>query len=147
MQLTLLKSALAPDPRADKGVHHFTYSLFYWTGSFYSSRIIQEAYELNCPVLIIPGSAGEASIFQVDPHNIILETVKLAEDNSGDIILRLYESKRNFTNCIVSTPLSVKTVYHTDLLERNQVELPVQNGKILFDFHPFEIKTLRLVLA
>jgi alpha-mannosidase len=146
MQLTLLKSALAPAPRADKGVHNFTYSLYYWNGSFYSNRLVQEAYELNCPVLIIPGSAGDASIFQIDADNIILETVKLAEDNSGDIIVRLYESKRNLTNCVLSTSLPVKNVYHTDLLERNQAELPIQKGKIRLDFHPFEIKTLRLMM-
>lgn len=143
INLTLLKSSLAPDPTADKGIQTFTYAVYYWTGSFGDCDVVREAYELNCPVMIRPGAAGEASIFNLDAPNIILETIKPAEDGSKDIILRLYESKRTLTHCILSTSLSVNKVYQTDMLERLQSELSVKKGKIALDFRPFEIKTLR----
>jgi alpha-mannosidase len=144
MNLTLLKSSLAPDPMADKGIHNFTYSIFFWNGSFGECDIVHEAYELNCPVMIRPGASGEASIFRIDSPNIILETVKPAEDGTRDIILRLYESKRSLTNCILSTILPVINVSQTDMLERFLNDLPIIKGKIPLEFRPFEVKTIRL---
>jgi alpha-mannosidase len=146
MKLTLLKSALAPDPTADRGIHKFTYSLYYWIGSFMDCRIVQEGYELNSPVIIRPGIAGERSVFQVDSSNIIIETVKPAEDGSPDIIVRLYESKRARTHCLFTTSLSVRKISQTDMLERFQNEVELNKGTIQLDFRPFEIKTLRLNL-
>lgn len=146
MNLTLLKSALAPDPVADRSIQHFTYALFYWIGSFAESDLIRESYELNYPLTTLPGSADEASLFRLDVKNIILETVKLAEDGSGDMILRLYEAVRNLTHCILSTGLPVVKVSQTDMLERFQSELSINQGKIELDFRSFEIKTLRLSL-
>jgi alpha-mannosidase len=144
MNLTLLKSSLAPDPKADKGTHTFTYSIYFWTGSFGECDVVHEAYELNCPVMIQPGAAGETSIFNLDAPNIILETVKPVEDGTKDIILRLYESKRSLTHCTLSTVLPVIKVSQTDMLERYQNELSIINGKIYLEFRPFEVKTIRL---
>jgi alpha-mannosidase len=145
MNLTLLKSALAPDPVADKGIQTFTYSIFYWIGSFSDSAVVREGYELNYPILVQPGDAGEASIFNLDAANIIIETLKMAEDGSEDIIVRLYEAKRNSTHCTLSTMLPVIKATQTDMLEKNVNDLTVSNGKIELDFRPFEIKTVRLI--
>jgi alpha-mannosidase len=145
MNLTLLKSALAPDPVADKGIQTFTYSLYYWNGSFSASDVVREGYELNYPVLVHPGKGGEASIFNIDAANIILETVKMAEDGSEDIIVRLYEAKRNSTQCTFSTSLPINKATQTDMLEKNLNELTVSNGKIKLEFRPFEVKTIRLI--
>jgi alpha-mannosidase len=147
MNLTLLKSSLAPDPLADRGIQTFTYALYYWTGSFGESGVVREGYEMNCPLTLLSGAAGEASIFSLDAENIILETVKLAEDGSSDIIVRLYESKRNLTQCKFSTSLSVIKASQTDMLEQFKHELQVNKGKIELEFHPFEIKTIRLVVG
>jgi alpha-mannosidase len=144
MNLTLLKSALAPDPVADKGLQTFTYAIYYWNGSFSECDVVQKSYEMNSPVLVLPGATGEASIFKIDAKNIILETVKLAEDGSDDIIVRLYEAKRNLTHCTLCTILPVTKAAQTDMLEKFQVELSISNGKIELDFRPFEVKTLRL---
>jgi alpha-mannosidase len=144
LNLTLLKSPLAPDPVADKGLQTFTYAFYYWNGSFGDCDVIREAYELNVPLTVLPGKAGEASLLTISAPNIILETVKLAEDGSNDLILRLYEAKRTRTHCSLSTVLPVSKVFQSDLLERAQAEIPVENGKIGLDFRPFEIKTLRL---
>jgi len=144
MKLTLLKSALAPDPVADRGIQTFTYAIYYWIGSFSDCNIVHEGYEMNSPVRVEPGAAGKASIFEIDAANIILETVKLAEDGSNDIIVRLYEAKRNLTHCALSTVLPVIKASQTDMLERSQSELLVSKGKIELDFRPFEVKTLRL---
>lgn len=144
MSLTLLKSALAPDPVADKGMQSFTYALYTWNGSFGECGVVQEAYELNCPLTVVSGEAGKSSIFSLTSTNIILETVKRAEDGSEDIILRLYESKRSHTHCRLKTILPVVKATQTDMLERYQQDLKINHGEIILDFRPFEVKTVRL---
>ena len=42
-------------------------------------------------------------LFSVDQRDIIIETVKLAEDRSEDIILRLYQSTGATTVCNLNT--------------------------------------------
>jgi alpha-mannosidase len=144
INLTLLKSATAPDMTADKGTQTFTYALYAWNGSLAESNVVREAYELNIPVRVVPGAAGEMSLFGLDAANVIIEAVKPAEDGSKDIILRLYEAKRMATRCTLNTALSVKAASQTNMLEEKQANLSLQNGKIALDFRPFEIKTIRL---
>lgn len=144
INLTLLKAALAPDMNADRGIQEFTYSFCFWNGSFADSRVIRDSYELNCPVAAVKGNGGEKSLFGVDAENIIIETVKPAEDRTGDIIVRMYEAKRMHRKCNLTTWLPWIQAYGTDMLEQIECELPVRDGKVELEFRPFEIKTVRL---
>jgi len=144
INLTLLKSALAPDMTADKGLQEFTYAFICWNGAFKDSGVVQEGYDLNVPPTAVPGRAETTSLFRVSARNVILETVKPAEDGSGDIIVRLYESIRSTTRCRLSIALPVKKAHITDMLEKIQADLPLTGGDVELDFGPFEIKTLRL---
>jgi alpha-mannosidase len=144
INLTLLKSALAPDMSADQGRQEFTYAFYAWNGSFAESPVVRAGYELNCPVMTATGAAGEGSLFSVDAPNVIVETVKPAEDGSDDIIVRLYEAKRMATRCTLSTALPVLGAAQTDMLENVQEALPCEGGKVALEFHAFEVKTVRL---
>jgi alpha-mannosidase len=97
----------------------------------------------TCP----PGAAGQRSIFSVDAPNVILETVKAAEDGSGDVILRLYEAKRMATRCKLSGALKAARVVATNMLEQGGDPIPVAGCRVELEFRPFEIKTLRVTLA
>lgn len=147
IHLTLLKSAMAPDMRADLGRQQFAYAACAWNGSLMTSPVVREAYEFNAPLSIIAGDGGERSLFDVDAPNIILETVKPAEDGSADIILRLYESKRTATRCALWTSLPVQRVLQTNMLEETENEIRFSGDKIHLDFRPFEIKTIRLKMG
>ena len=146
INLTLLKSALAPDMTADKGTQTFTYSFYAWNGPFAQSDVVREAYELNVPVLTAAGTAGECSLLCPDAANVIIEAVKAADDGSGDVIVRLYEAKRTATRCTLTTALPVQRAAETDMLEGNPRALACSGGSMALDFRPFEIKTLRLAL-
>jgi len=147
IRLTLLKSALAPDMTADLGKQVFTYAFYAWEGPLTESALQREAYELNAPVTAIAGDAGSRSLFQIDHPGIIIDTVKPAEDASGDLILRLYEWRRTATRCRLSSALTLAQAYRTNMLEENASPLEVADGKIALDLRPFEVLTLRLVLA
>ena len=146
INLTLLKAPLVPDMYADRGLQEFTYSFYVWNGSFADSRVAHEAYELNSPVFVRQGGVErqEGSFFRVDSDGIILDTVKLAEDQSGDIILRLYESVKTTTTCQLSTTLPIVEAVETNMLEETKNKLALHNGSIQLVFRPFEIKTVRL---
>lgn len=144
INLTLLKSALAPDMYADKGMQDFTYSIYIWEGSFSKSNIVREGYELNTNPPVIRGEAMEESIFTVDSENIIIDTVKFAEDGSGDIILRLYESMHMTAKCNLTSSLPFKRCSQTNMMEKHQKDLDFNRKTIELNFRPFEIKTVRL---
>lgn len=144
INLTLLRAPLAPDMHADKRLHEFTYSFYYWNGSFADSNVVREAYELNIPVITAFGNGGINSLFSVDAPNIIIETIKPAEDRSGDVIVRLYESMRTTTRCTLETTLPVVEAFETDMIENTISEITCKNRQIKFNFRPFEIKTIRL---
>ena len=147
IKLTLLKSAIAPDPHADRGRQSFTYAIYPWVGALAQSRVVQEAYELNIPPLILNGTAKEGSIFQISASNIILDTMKPAEDRSPDLILRLYESVHAATHCILTTSFPVQSATQTNMLEEDIKPLHIHQNKVELTFRPFEIKTIRLKLV
>ena len=147
INLTLLKSAMAPDMHADLGTQEFTYAFYAWTGSFADSDLIRESYELNCPVMLSPGDAGSRTLFSVDTANVVIETIKPAEDGSGDVVLRLYESKQMATNTVVSTSLPFTKAVLTNMLEDPLADpVTLIEGEICLSFSPFEVKTLRFKL-
>jgi alpha-mannosidase len=147
INLTLLKSALAPDMTADKGQQQFSYAFYAWNGSLDQSGLEQAAYELNCPVTVATGAAGERSLFQVSAPNVLIETVKPAEDGSDDVVVRLYESQRMATRCVLATSLLIGRAAETNMLEQELRPLAIEGGRMALDLRPFEIKTLRLTPA
>jgi alpha-mannosidase len=148
IQLTLLRSPKAPDMTADLGLQEFTYAFYAWNGSFFGSDVVREAYDLNIPPTVQAGVAKQdVSLFGVDTPNVIIETVKPAEDGSGDCIVRLYECKHAATSCRFTTALPVAKAVRANMLEEPQQVLKIEKGGIKLAFKPFEIITLRLSKA
>lgn len=144
ISLTLLKAPLAPDMTADLGLQRFKYGVYFWYGSLAESQLVQKGYEMNVPAQVVPGSAGSRSLFSVEPGNIILETIKPPEDHqAGAVVVRLYESLGTHTQGLLATSLPFAAVDQTDMLEQSSTSLVLDEGKVLLNFRPFEIKTLR----
>jgi alpha-mannosidase len=150
LDLNLLRSPKSPDPQADMGEHEFTYALFPHPGGYREGGVIQEGYALNVPLLAFPTTAHDGPLaptfsrFTVNVPNVIVEVVKLAEDND-DLILRLYEAYGQPTRAALRGFPAPVRAYRTDLLERNEEELAVVNGTLDLTFGPFEILTVRWV--
>jgi alpha-mannosidase len=153
IRLTLLRSPTKPDPMADFGEHEFKYSLYPHMGAW-NEETQREAYLLNDPILVYKSkveskaSAGSVSSLQSlissSSPNVIIETVKRAEDGDG-IIVRLYESQRKRGPVQLRVGFAVEAAWETNLLEENETELSVENDSILLDVRPFQIMTIRLV--
>lgn len=149
MELTLLRAATVPERYTDRGEHTFVYAFTAWEGPFYDSDVVKQGYELNTAVSVRKRGCTGFSAFRVEKENVILETVKPAEDGSGDLILRLYESKKARTDTAVSMDLERlgRSVYGASLcnmLEQEREVLTIQNRTLQLSFEPFEILTVRL---
>ena len=144
MSLTLLKASAYPELNADKGTQVFTYSVMPFAESFCDSGVVEQAYELNVPVAVRPSMGVEKTYLEVSEPNVILDTVKSAEDGSDDVILRLYECQNSYTNCTLKLGFDVKSAARTDMLENHQQDLEIRNGAIEFPIKGFEVVTLRL---
>jgi len=143
--LSLLRAPLAPDMHADRGRQEFTYAVMVWDGcSLADSGVVREGYDLNVPPTVAEGAGGAGSLFAVDADNVIIDTVKPAEDGSGDVVVRLYEAMRTATRCTLRTALPAKNAVETDMLENPAGPLDLADGRLNLDLRPFEIKTVRL---
>jgi alpha-mannosidase len=152
MRITLLRSPTMPDPTADFGEHQFKYSLYPHAGSW-NEATQREAYLLNDPVVVykpkVKSKQSEKpisnlhSLLSVSEPNVIIETIKRAEDGNG-IIVRLYESQRKRGPVPLQAEFAVGAAWETNLLEENQTALGVENNSIRLDLKPYQIMTLRL---
>lgn len=144
IRLTLLKGGTHPDARGDKGIHRFTYSLLVHNSCFSTESVIRPAYELNYPVKTFDGTENFKfnNLFEIDSENVIIETVKNAEDNDG-IIIRLYETEGSHAICNLSSKFENYRVFETDMLENKISEISDNGSKIHLTFKPFEIKTVK----
>ena len=77
----------------------------------------------------------------VDARNVVLETVKLAED-SQDIVLRMYECLGASCTARLRTGFEAESASVCDLLERVTAPLTIDGEAIELEFAPFEIKTV-----
>ena len=149
LELTLLRGATAPDRHADQGEHHFIYAITAWEGSFFDSDVVKQGYELNVKPMAVASGVKGFSAFSVDAANVILESVKAAEDGSGDLILRLYESKKADTMAEVQFGLdalgcAVRKVSRCNMMEEPEEVLSTDGRSVSVHFRPFEIMTLRV---
>ena len=146
IRLTLLRAEASPEMRGDNGVQRFAYAFTAWDGTFMDSLVVREGYELNVPPTAVVGRGDTQSFFQVNCPNIIIDTVKLAEDQSGDIILRLYESKHADCECSLHWNMPAANASITGMAEDRDSDAPlmVEDNTVILHFRPFEVKTIRL---
>ena len=149
IRLTLLKSGIFPNPDADQGEHTFTYSLLPHKGDFRTGRVIQEAYDLNCPLIsteIKGNGVLSCSFLEIENENILADTVKRSEDGEG-LIVRFYESYGMRTNTHVTFSMTEGAqISECNCMEEETKKVMTENGRIALTFKPYEIKTIKILL-
>ena len=148
MRLSLLKSPTNPDPIADQGEHIMTYSILPHTGNW-RNGVPAAAYDLNDPIILCPVSNADGNVpayqlVELDQGNVIIETVKQAEDGNG-VIVRLYEGERSRGKVTIKMGFDIKEAYICNLLEENQESLSVENNSITLNVRPYMITSLRFI--
>lgn len=142
-RVSLLRSARFPDPEADRGHHEFTLSV----------RIVdtlegavEEGYRLQLPLRTARGGGEVEPLLRIDAPAVIAEAVKLADDGSGDLIVRCYESLGARAVATLATTFDWDAVTEVDLLERpipGERVVEAGAGQVVLALPAFTIATLR----
>jgi alpha-mannosidase len=141
-RLSLLRAPTFPDPTADQGRHTFTVSVR--PGGI--PEAIRDGYDQHLPLRRRTGQPVAPLLTVSDPA-VVVEAVKLAEDRSGDLVVRLSESLGGRAAAEVRTSVGWEVVEATDLLERriasDALGASVPRESVRIRLRPFELLTLR----
>lgn len=146
--LTLIKSGIEPNKTADQEEHVFTYALYPHKEVWCAAGTVQEAYKLNQPVYAAAGELKNSgkSFISTDKDNIIIETVKPAENGDG-MIVRLYDCENSLTKATLTFAEGMlESVEECNLMEEKEVDIEACGNSFTVSVKPYEIKTYRVRL-
>jgi alpha-mannosidase len=163
MRLSLLRAPKAPDAHADMGRHHIRWAILPHQGSL-SSTTVRAAYNFNNPLRIVETtkalqeSALSNPIKLTGNSSLVLDTIKRGEDDEDvsrgelptrkgrSVILRIYDSLGGTSKGAIETTFDVKKAWRTNILEDDEEEVKIEQGKVEITLKPFEVATFRLQL-
>jgi alpha-mannosidase len=154
LRLTMLRAPLYPDPTADRGHHHFSYSLYPHAGSWKQAETVLRGYEFNYPMQAwqtdshtgdLPASH---SLVGIAAHNLVVTAVKKSEDDDS-LILRFYEWAGETTHAKITVPAGATHAAEVSLMEQpvadSSAQVVLHGNEVGFNASPYSINTLRLV--
>jgi alpha-mannosidase len=139
LRISLLRSPKSPDPEADMGRHEFAYALVPHVGGWRDAGIVDEGRRFNAPLLWT--SAPTGSFAAVDDENLVLDTIKRAEDSDA-LVLRLYEAHggRGTARLLLGLPFDSAT--RANALEDPREPLATVEGAVELPYRPHELVTV-----
>lgn len=146
--LTLIKSGIEPNKTADQEEHVFTYALYPHKEMWSAAGTVQEAYKLNQPAYATKGELKNTgkSFISTDKDNIIIETVKPAENGDG-MIVRLYDCENSLTKVTLTFAEGMlESVEECNLMEEKEADIEACGNSFTVSVKPYEIKTYRVRL-
>jgi alpha-mannosidase len=141
MSLTLLRGTESPDATADLGTHRLRYALYPHDGDWRQAGTTAQALRFNRPLLWAATAPLARPLVTCDAANVIIDTIKPAEDGQGWII-RLYEAHGMSAKARLRIGLPVRTLLHRSNTLEDVLE-PLDPGAPL-TLRPFQILTLRV---
>lgn len=146
---SILRCATELNPNQDKEMHYVTYALYPHAGAVQDSRVAQEGYQLNVPLYTAFENAHEGALPPVfsavscDADNVIVETVKKAEDSDA-VIVRTFETWNKKTDCTLSFGRPIRKAFLTNLLENRDEPIVSHGDRIALSYKPFQIQTIKV---
>jgi alpha-mannosidase len=149
VRLSLLRAPVFPDPAADQGSHRMEVSVLLGADI---PDAVAEGYRLNLPLRTVPEVARTAiePLVRLDAPGHVVEAVKLAEDGSGDVVVRLYEAYGRRSRGMLSADFPHSSVVETDLLERPLEDTAIRRRDgdgVHLVLRPFQLVTLRFAVT
>ena len=141
LRVSLLRAPRFPDPETDQGPHRFRHALV--PGATIGDAV-REGYGVNLPERTVPGAGPVAPLVTVDNDAVVVTAVKLADDGSGDVVVRFHEAHGGRARAVLTPGFAAASVIVTDLLERPLSQGELKEGAVEVELRPFELRTLRL---
>ena len=101
-----------------------------------------EGIALNSPPTRVRGGREVEPLVTVDGEGIVVSGVKLADDGSGDVIVRLYEALGRRTAGAITADFAHREIREVSLIE-DVLDEARAGGELRL--RPFEVRTLRIV--
>jgi alpha-mannosidase len=148
-RVSLLRAPRFPDPETDQGRHYFEHALV--PGASIGDAV-REGYAY--PTLRRSVGSGDREVeplFGIDDDAVVASAIKLADDRSGDVVLRVYESRGGRASARIVPGFAFSGFEICDLLERpitrEAVSVVADNDGlgdgVRLDLRPFQLVTLR----
>lgn len=146
VRASLLRAPRFPDPHTDQGLHRFRHALV--PGAVIGDAV-REGYGINLPERRVPGSAEVAPLVSLADEAVVVSALKLADDGSGDVVVRVYESRGGRARTRLTAGFALAGARVCDLLERPREgeAVRVEGDEVLIELRPFQLLTLRLARA
>jgi alpha-mannosidase len=151
LSLSLVRGPLYPDPYADEGEHHFTYSVLPHVGDWTDAGVAAEAFALNSPLIVAPAgdhSPGAFGLVEASGLPLALGSLKRAEDGDA-LILRLYEPHGARGEATLRFARPLRQVTAVNLLEEPDETPGIawDGDTVRIEARPFQVLTLRIGMA
>ncbi len=146
---TLFRCATRPNKIQDREHHSFSFSIYPHAKRANDSDVVKEGYNVNFPLYAIPAKAQvgtlapEYSFVSCDKENVVIETVKVAED-SDNIIVRAYETWNSKTPVTLTFCNEIESATECNLMEEEDEAVALAGNTLTSTFKPFEIKTFKI---
>lgn len=143
VRLSLLRAPRYPDPDTDQGSHTLRYAL---VPDAEMVDAVWAGIAFNLPERRVAGSSPVEPLVSVDQDGVIVSAVKLADDGSGNVVVRVYEALGGRARARLTLGFAASGVQTTDLLERplpDGTAVPDADGAVALELRPFQILTLR----
>ncbi|WP_251442803.1 glycoside hydrolase family 38 C-terminal domain-containing protein [Microbacterium sp. USTB-Y] len=141
VRLSLLRAPRFPDPDTDHGRHEIQVGLVIGADAAIATA---EGIALNAPATVVRGANEVEPLVSVSGEGIVVSSVKLADDHSGDVVVRVYEALGRRATGSLSVGFPHAGIREVSLIE-DELESP-RTGEAL-SLRPFEVRTLRIARA
>jgi alpha-mannosidase len=149
LRLSLLRAAVFPDPKADRGPQEFSYAVYPHQGDWKKALSMRRGYEYNYPLQALQvnphvGRSGSTHSFvSTDSDNIVITAMKKAEDRNA-LVLRLFEWAGKSGEVKLRLPEGARYAVLSDLMENPQTaHLEMEGESVLVPVKAFEIVTVQ----
>lgn len=152
MRLSLLRSPEWPDPTADRGKHAIEYALYPHRGRVTEAPSVRQGYAFNTPLLVVvqephPGPLpARHSFLRLGPDNLVLTTMKKAEDGDGWIV-QWYDPKGAETQAELTLPQPPRAAFRSNFLEVQGEAIPVSGDVIRVKSPSKSVVTINVVFG
>ena len=150
VRLSLLRAPRFPDPVTDQGRHVLSYAMV--VGASLADAAA-EGITINVGERVVQGAKGIEPLVTVDNPDVIVSAVKLADDESGDVVVRTYQATGARSDVVLGFGFDAKKLTVVDLLERPLTKelakstgvgaVKLDHDHVSLSLRPFQVVTLR----